>query len=60
MAELTKEDIFGGDSSISKLLEELETSFPAITPSPKDSIAEIMFRSGERSVVEFIKNKFEE
>lgn len=46
---------FTGDTQIAKLLSELEDSFPPVTPQPKDDLSLIMYRSGQRSVVEYIK-----
>lgn len=53
-------EIFGGGTSLHKIVEELEDLYPAITHSPKDQLTEIMYRSGQRSVVEYIKSKLEE
>nr|BAR25490.1 hypothetical protein [uncultured Mediterranean phage uvMED]BAR25540.1 hypothetical protein [uncultured Mediterranean phage uvMED] len=50
-------EIFGGGMNLQKLVDELEDLYPAITHSPKDQLSEIMYRSGQRSVVEFIKDK---
>ena len=50
---------FTGDTQVAKLLSELEDLFPAVTPSPTDEIALIMYRSGQRSVVEYIKQLLE-
>ena len=47
---------FTGDTQIAKLLSELEASFPPVTPQPKDELALIMYRSGQRSIVEYIQN----
>lgn len=52
-------DQFTGDTQIAKLLSELEESFPPVTPQPKDDIALIMYRSGQRSVVEYIQTLLE-
>ena len=41
------------------LLNLLEENFPPITPSPSDDMAMIMYRSGQRSVVEWIANYME-
>jgi len=46
---------FTGDTQIAKLLSELEGSFPPVTPHPKDDLSLIMYRSGQRSVVEYIQ-----
>ena len=57
MADLTPEDIFGGDTFLSRLCEELDAMYPPINPSPKDEDRLIMFRAGQRSVVEYILAK---
>jgi hypothetical protein len=41
------------------LANELEDNFPPITPSPEDTIEKIMYRSGQRSVVEWLLNRLE-
>lgn len=50
---------FTGDTQVAKLLSELEVLFPTVTPSPTDEIALIMYRAGQRSVVEYIKQLLE-
>jgi len=42
------------------LINELEDTFPPYTPTPDTTISTIMYRSGQRSVVEWILNKLEE
>ena len=42
------------------LAQQLENNFPATNPSPEDSIEKIMYRSGQRSVVEWIIQYMEE
>lgn len=41
------------------LSKELEENFPSITPTPDDTIEKIMYRSGQRSVVEWLINRME-
>jgi hypothetical protein len=57
MAELSSQDVFGGDHFLEKLLGELESMYPANTPNPNDDIQKIMYLAGQRSVVEYIKAK---
>lgn len=45
---------------LQSLLQELEEIFPPVNPHPDDSISQIMYRSGQRSVVEWILNKLSE
>lgn len=58
MANLLRpEDVFGGDAFLPRLCEELDSMYPPINPSPKDDDRLIMYRAGQRSVVEFILAK---
>ena len=41
------------------LLQQLEETFPPTNPSPEDTMEKIMYRSGQRSVVEWISNYME-
>ncbi len=56
---LTPQDVFTGDNPMNQLLEELDSIFPMMLPVPTHSTNEIMYRSGQRSVVEYIKQKLE-
>ena len=38
------------------MLQQLDETFPPTNPSPEDSMEKIMYRSGQRSVVEWIAN----
>jgi len=42
------------------LLQEMEERFPPINPHPKEELASIMYKAGQRSVVEWYKNRVEE
>ena len=59
MANLTEQDVFGTEPALERLVKELEELYPPITPSPNDSIEQIMYRAGQRSVVEYIISKQE-
>ncbi len=59
MADLTPEDVFGGDTFLTRLCEKLDAMYPPINPTPKDDYHLIMFRAGQRSVVEYILDKKE-
>ena len=50
-------EVFGMEARA--VLTELEDRFPPVTPSPEDSIEKIMYRSGQRSVVEWLVNRFD-
>jgi hypothetical protein len=45
---------------LSSLINELEQNFPQLNPHPDDPHSLIMYRSGQRSVVEWITYKFNE
>ncbi len=36
------------------LVEQLDATFPPVNPAPTDDLAAIMYRAGQRSVVEWI------
>lgn len=57
MANLTEQDVFGTGTPLDRLVEELEAMYPLQNPSPKDEDRLIMYRAGQRSVVEYIKAK---
>ena len=42
------------------LVSELEENFPPPLPTPFQSIEQIMYEAGQRSVVEWVKNKMDE
>jgi hypothetical protein len=42
------------------ILEELEQKFPPVNPHPKEELASIMYKAGQRSVVEWIVNRLDE
>ena len=54
----TLESIIG--PTLESVLNELEEIHPPINPTPNESMEQIMYRSGQRSVVEWIKNKMED
>ena len=40
---------------LEKLVEDLENQFPPQTINPKEEINSIMYRAGQQSVVEYVK-----
>jgi hypothetical protein len=46
--------------TVEKLLEELEDQFPPFNPQPDTPINQIMYRAGQRSVVELIRSRITE
>lgn len=59
MSILSETEIFGKGPVLENLVTELENMYPPINPSPKDDDRLIMYRAGQRSVVEYIKAKNE-
>ena len=54
----TLEAILG--PNLESILSELEEIYPPTTPNPDESMEKIMYRSGQRSVVEWIKTRISE
>ena len=42
------------------VLQEMQETFPPVQPTPQDSIAKIMYQSGQRSVVEWFLQRMEQ
>lgn len=51
-------EVFGMEARA--VMTEMESTFPPVTPTPDDNIEKIMYRSGQRSVVEWLKTRLEE
>ncbi len=45
--------------NVQQILNEMEEIFPPTNPGPGDSISTIMYRSGQRSVIEWLNNRLE-
>lgn len=43
--------------TVERLLEELEDLYPPINPTPDTPINQIMYRSGQASVVEWVRTR---
>ena len=54
----TLEPILGPNPE--SLLIEMEEKFPPINPHPKEELASIMYKSGQRSVVEWYKARLDD
>ena len=46
--------------NLESLVAELDEKFPIVTPHPKEEISSIMYKAGQRSVVEWFQNRLEE
>ena len=53
----TLEPLFG--PSLDQVLQEMEEIFPKVTPSPDNTLSQIMYKSGQRSVVEWLINRLD-
>ena len=51
-------EVFGMEARA--IISELDSTFPPTNPNPDDTIEKIMYRSGQRSVVEWLKTKLDE
>ena len=51
------DSILPGNSNLQALVDELDEVFPPVNPTPRDEDRAIMYRAGQRSVVEFILSK---
>ena len=41
--------------NLESLVAEMEEKFPGVTPHPKEELSSIMYKAGQRSVVDFLK-----
>ena len=46
--------------TLESIISELEEIYPPLNPTPNENMETIMYRSGQRSVVEWIKNRLNE
>ena len=46
--------------TVRSLLAQADETFPPIKPGPGDSMSTIMYRSGQRSVIDWLNKKLEE
>ena len=52
MPDLNLLDVRG--MTANAMLSKLNESFPPVNPNPEDTMEKIMYRSGQRSVVEWV------
>ena len=45
--------------NIQSLASEMEEKFPPVNPHPKEELASIMYKAGQRSVVEWYKERID-
>ena len=46
--------------TVESILLELEENFPPVNPHPKEELGSIMYKSGQRSVIEWISKRIED
>ena len=46
--------------NLESMVLEMDEKFPPVTPHPKEELASIMYKAGQRSVVEWFRNRLEE
>ncbi len=46
--------------NLESLVAEMDEKFPPVTPHPKEELASIMYKAGQRSVVEWFENRLED
>jgi hypothetical protein len=51
------DNILPGNSNHQALVDELDELYPLFTPSPRDDDRTIMYRAGQRSVIDYILSK---
>ena len=51
-------EVFGMQAKA--IVQELDETFPPTNPNPEMTMEQIMYRSGQRSVVEWIKRRWRE
>ena len=56
--EVSTLEVFGMQAH--SIIEELNEIFPPLNPSPSDSMPTIMYKAGQRSVVEWLFNRMNE
>ena len=54
----TLEPILGPNPE--SLLLEMEEKFPPVNPHPKEELSSIMYKAGQRSVIEWYRNRIDE
>jgi hypothetical protein len=53
---LEARDVFEGLGNIERLIEDLDAYFPPVNPQPTDTLPQIMYKAGQRSVVDYVKS----
>ncbi len=54
----TLESVLG--PNLDSILLEMKDKFPPVNPHPKEEISTIMYKAGQRSVVDWLENRLSE
>jgi hypothetical protein len=46
--------------NLESILLEMEEKFPPVNPHPKEEIGTIMYKAGQRSVIEWLQHRLED
>ena len=46
--------------NLQSILLELEDKFPPVNPHPKEELSVIMYKAGQRSIIEWLRERLEE
>ena len=46
--------------NLKSILMELEDKFPPVNPHPKEELNVIMYKAGQRSIIEWLRERLEE
>ena len=57
---LSTADVFSGDSALKQIIVKLNEIYPPLNPGPGDTMEQIMYRAGQRQVVEYLENLIED
>ena len=53
-------DVFEKELALVRLVSDLQKVYPPLNPGPGDTMEQIMYRAGQRSVVEYLENLIED
>jgi len=53
-------DVFQGESAVKKIVDRHNEVYPPLNPGPGDTMEQIMYRAGQRQVVEYLQTLVED
>ena len=45
--------------NMNSILSEMEEKFPPVNPHPKEELSSIMYKAGQRSVIQWLQHRLE-